>query len=104
MSILDVPTQRQQPIEPTMRGRPAEILDWGPVRRVLFRFVFVYFIVYIFPSPLNFIPFAGPIIQPYVSVWDAVVPWVGEQVFGVEITVRPNGSGDTTYNYVQVFC
>jgi len=31
------------------------------------------------------------------------VPWVGSQAFHVDITVRPNGSGDTTYNYVQVF-
>ena len=32
------------------------------------------------------------------------MPWVGRQVFHAEITVRPNGSGDTTYNYVQVYC
>ena len=26
------------------------------------------------------------------------------RVFHTEIQVLPNGSGDTTYNYIQVFC
>jgi uncharacterized membrane protein YphA (DoxX/SURF4 family) len=33
-----------------------------------------------------------------------VILWVGKHVFGVDITIRPAGSGDTTWNYVQVFC
>lgn len=41
---------------------------------------------------------------PFVFVHHWAVPWFGEQVLGLAepITVRPNGSGDTTYNYVQV--
>src|SRR5262249_49300959 len=35
---------------------------------------------------------------------DATVLWVGSHVFGTEITVRTNGSGDTTWDYVRVFC
>jgi hypothetical protein len=37
-------------------------------------------------------------------MWDRLVRAAGRYVFGVEITVLPNGSGDTTWNYVQVFC
>jgi hypothetical protein len=80
------------------------IPEWGRVKRMLFRFVFVYLILYIFPFPLSYIPMSGTVLQPYVDAWNAAVPWVGEHVFGTAITVRPNGSGDTTYNYVQVFC
>ena len=29
--------------------------------------------------------------------------WTGRRVFGVEIEYRPAGSGDTTWNYVQLF-
>jgi len=77
---------------------------WGPVKRILFRFVFVYFLLYTFPFPLGFIPVYGPIIeQPYTDLWDKAMPWVGERVFGVEVLHRPLGSGDTTYNYVQIF-
>jgi hypothetical protein len=34
---------------------------------------------------------------------DKAVVWTGQKVFGVEIQYRPGGSGDTTWNYVQVF-
>lgn len=37
------------------------------------------------------------------EVQRAVVVKVGAWVFGVQITVFPNGSGDTTYNWVEVF-
>jgi hypothetical protein len=78
---------------------------WGPVKRILFRCVFVYLVLYTFPFPLNVIPVYGPILeQPYTDFWDKAVPWVGERVFGVEVLHRPLGSGDTTYNYVQIFC
>lgn len=38
--------------------------------------------------------------------WHAVVPWVGAHVLHLPrpITVFENGSGDTTYNWVQVGC
>jgi hypothetical protein len=70
-----------------------------PARRVAFRFVFAYLFLYIFPFPLG-----GDPNGAYEQLWNAAVPWVGRQVFRVEITVRPNGSGDTTYSCVQVFC
>ena len=68
--------------------------DWGPVRRVLFRFVFAYLVLFIIPLP---------------PLWLALVPWVGRHVFHVDASVRFwfqafNGAGDTTFHYVQVFC
>jgi hypothetical protein len=42
----------------------------------------------------------------YSEQWDVVVKWTGENLLGLSqpITVRPAGSGDTTWNYVQVLC
>ncbi len=77
---------------------------WSPLKKILFRFTCVYFFLYIFPFPLDAIPYVGQLVQPYGELWNALVPWVGKLVFHVNITVLPNGSGDTTYNYVQVFC
>jgi hypothetical protein len=84
-------------------GLDVDTTAWSPTRRILFRFAFVYLILYLLPFPLNYF---GNLftVQPYAAIWDAVVPWVGKHVFQTEITVRPNGSGDTTYNYVQVVC
>jgi hypothetical protein len=76
---------------------------WNPVQRVLFRFAFVYLVLYNLPFPLDAIPWAGEILtQPYADLWNWLVPWFGKHLLGLDITVRPNGSGDTTYNYVQI--
>ncbi len=68
--------------------------DWGPVARVLFRFAFAYWFLFIVPLP---------------PLWLALVPWVGSHVFHVDASVRYwfqafNGAGDTTFHYAQVFC
>jgi uncharacterized membrane protein YphA (DoxX/SURF4 family) len=41
------------------------------------------------------------IMKPYTEFWHWIVPWFGEHILQLNypITVRPNGSGDTTYNY-----
>jgi hypothetical protein len=88
----------------TQPGPTTAPAAWGPARRLLFRFVFAYLVLYNLPFPLTALPYTAEAAEPYQQLWHAAVPWVGEHVFGVTITVRPNGSGDTTYNYVQVFC
>src|SRR6202035_958409 len=60
--------------------------------------------LYNFPFPLDYIPYVGMIASPYQELWNALVPWVGRHLFHADASVLPNGSGDTTYNYVQVFC
>lgn len=76
---------------------------WGPAKRLLFRFAFCYLVLYILPFPLDMIP--GPFFEELpVKLWDPLVLSAGEHVFGTAITIRPRGSGDTTWNYVQVFC
>ena len=63
--------------------------SWHPAARVGFRLAFAYLAAYW--------------LIPQVA-WDAIVTRVGPSVFGVEVLVRPNGSGDTTYAYVQLAC
>ncbi|HEY5746569.1 MAG TPA: DoxX family protein, partial [Chryseolinea sp.] len=36
------------------------------------------------------------------SPWNAIVVFAGHHIFSIDITVMPNGSGDTTWNYVQL--
>jgi hypothetical protein len=77
---------------------------WRPARRILFRFVFSYFALAIPTYLLYFLPAFDWLTQPLRGLWDAFVPRVAQAVFHVEAGVLPNASGDTTYNYVQVFC
>jgi hypothetical protein len=95
--VADVPKAEERRVD--------SVPAWGPVQRALFRFLFSYLVLYNFPFPLNVIPVYGEILkQSYMEIWKVVAPWVGEHVFGVEVHYRPSGSGDTTYNYVLIFC
>ena len=80
---------------------------WSPAKRVLFRFGFSYLLLYLLPAYLGllgYIPYGGVIVGGYMSFWRAVVPWAGKHAFQLSITVFPNGSADTTYNYVEIVC
>ena len=78
--------------------------SWSISQRVAFRFAFAYLVLYNLPFPLSLPPFGGPVERWYGKVWQLVVPWVGAHVLHLArpITVLPNGSGDTTFNYVQL--
>jgi uncharacterized membrane protein YphA (DoxX/SURF4 family) len=86
--------------------RAESVPAWGPVQRVLFRFLFSYLVLYNFPFPLNAIPVYGEILdESSREIWHVVAPWVGEHVFGVEVRFRAgSGRGDSTYGYVLIFC
>ncbi|RCR69739.1 hypothetical protein [Larkinella punicea] len=81
-------------------------LQWHPAQKLTFRFFFAYFLLYVFPFPLSNVPGSYFLTSSYNEVWHALVPWVGRTLLHLpyEITVFPNGSGDTTFNYVQLFC
>jgi len=85
-------------------GPKSAPVQWGLAKRLLFRFVCAYFFLYIFPFPLDYVPYVDAVAQQYQILWNLLVPWVGKHVFQTEINVFPNGSGDTTFNYVQLFC
>ena len=78
---------------------------WGPVKRFLLRFGFVYFLFVMVPFDLSVLPFGRAIMKPYETFWESMATSVGRQVFGVSFNIiEMNGSGDTTYDYVRTFC
>src|SRR3954454_4108817 len=79
--------------------------SWSPGKRVLFRFAFIYLVLYKFPFPLNATPWAREFIaKPYQDLWDWLRAPAGKHLLALNVTVRHGGSGDTTYNYVQILC
>lgn len=86
-------------MEPHDNGR----LGWGFPKKFALRTFYVYVLLYALSHPFG-VPFGDTIEAGNDRVWDEVVPWVGAQVVRLSypITVRPAGSGDTTYNYVQI--
>ncbi len=74
---------------------------WPLPVRVAFRFAFIYFIFAFFSAILQLVPLLGMLGYLHDQAVQPFYVWIGKLVFGVEITVFPNGSGDTTYNWVQ---
>lgn len=110
---------------PAPAATSARVLTMRPVwplaARVLFPYAFVYLLLYSLPSAIGLfaVPFGtswGPVLEWNRAVmvasgsvrefWQWVTPWVGAKVLRLPtpITIFENGSGDTTHNYVQVFC
>jgi hypothetical protein len=73
---------------------------WSPATRVAFRFCFAFLLLYNFPFPLTFVPYAGDWLS---KPWEWAVALVAEPLFGVKAELVQTGSGDTTWNYVQLF-
>jgi hypothetical protein len=100
------PQMQMQPVLET----PARVVTaaprWHAAKLIAFRFAFAYFVLYIIPFPVDQLPFTTYLMERYADLWHAVVPWVGKHILRLsyDITVFQNGSGDTTYNYVQVLC
>ena len=76
------------------------------VKKYLMRFLMVYFALYIFPFPLNYLPFAiGESFTGWVDAfWQWCTPWFAESILNYhgEISFNGRGSGDTTYDYLLV--
>ncbi len=78
----------------------------GHVAKFAFRFSFAYWLLYCLPSPFSrLIPYLGN----KLAAWHQqglkpIVAWTAESVFKIETElVPPNGSGDTTFSYINVF-
>ncbi len=91
---------------------------WSASRKIWFRFFCSFFVLYLFPFPLNNFPFgtavngiSESILGWYYaatgaveSFWHWIIPGVGKHILHLKtpITTFSNGSGDTTYDYVLV--
>lgn len=78
---------------------------WSKLGKVGFRFSFIYFLLIIFFHNNGAYPYFY-----YISKWPSelmqkIAIWFGEDIVGIpyKINVGPNGSGDTTYDYLVVF-
>lgn len=67
------------------------------------RFVSTLFFLLIVPFPLWVIPGSDRWVELFTAGQRAAVIWTGRTVFGLALTIFPGGSGDTTYNYVELF-
>ncbi len=85
--------------------RPLVVTPWPPWARLLFRFAFVYILLYAAPwNWLGFVPGSGSALE-YVSRFDDwAVRAANARVFHVRAElVAPNGSGDTSWAWARLW-
>lgn len=73
---------------------------WTFIEKIGFRFFFIFFLLQIFAFPLGYLIENGF----YNNAWTWPINWAGNTFFDIpEISLRPNGSGDTRWNWIQFF-
>lgn len=75
------------------------------ITKALNRFIVIYFLIYIFPFPLDYIPFVGKYVANTVQYfWDWILPIIYQDVLGFEdeLVLRVTGSGDRVVDYVML--
>ncbi len=79
--------------------------NWTFAEKLLFRFTFLFFALFIIFCNNGAYPFWYLITDLVEGLMHSFIPWVGKNVLHLknDITVFTNGSGDTTYDYVVVF-
>lgn len=78
-----------------MKDTPYPNTPWTVLQKTVFLFFAIFFALVIIPNPFTLLP---------GDYWFKLIQWTGKYLLHIpyEITVRPNGSGDTTYNYVEL--
>ena len=61
-----------------------------------------YVILYCLPGPVEMLPGGASIGEAFEAGERAIVVPAGRWLFGLTLTIFPRGSGDTTYNYVEL--
>jgi hypothetical protein len=81
--------------------------SWNIFQKIGFRFFFIYCLLFILPFPLDTFSSLSDITTFYDDItWKTIIPVVSENIFNIpfDTLAMPRGSGDTTYNYIQLFC
>lgn len=77
---------------------------WSAAQKLLFRLVFCYLTLYLPTLYLNVVPIPDVLTAPWNGFWTWVVPKVGKATLGVDATWQLSGSGDTSFDWVQLGC
>ncbi len=81
-----------------------EVPRWSLALRFAFRFVFCFYLLWLFPSPLDLIPWLGDkIVHGWSAIWQPQVRWFGAHLLGITATLEAaeTGSGDTIFAWTE---
>ncbi|MDA9764650.1 hypothetical protein N9C83_04725 [Opitutales bacterium] len=75
-------------------GSDVVTVVWPPVNRILFRFVFVYVVLFLGSFSGGYAPLSLPIIYLFGALWSGIIPWVANSILQVPpLPVHSDGDG-----------
>jgi hypothetical protein len=89
-----------------MESLTPEVARWTSAEKINFRFLFVFFLLFIIVENNGAFPFFDVVMQYPTEGLHVFVVWLGKNVLKLpyDIVHFTYGSGDTTYDYVLVLC
>jgi len=77
---------------------------WSLIKKITFRFSFIYILLYVFFNNNGAFPLFNAITYYPTLLVKSFIPWFAEHVirYQYDYTIFSNGSGDTSYDYVLV--
>src|SRR5262245_54917227 len=83
-----------------------EAARWSLARRIAFRFLFAYLILFGVPMVLGLSWEPAVLNRAFSRLEQSVLPWVGRHILRLhgDFPVQPTGSGDRTVDYIQLLC
>jgi hypothetical protein len=89
-----------------MHHNELEVSRWTPAEKINFRFLFVFFLLFIIVENNGAFPFFDVLMKYPTEGLHAFVVWLGKHVLRLpyDIVHFTYGSGDTTYDYILVLC
>jgi hypothetical protein len=82
----------------------AEPIYWSTFQKVAFRFITLFFILYIFLNLNGVLPYSDNLQAIYIQPFYKLVPWIGAHILHLDkpIVIAITGSGDTRYDYITL--
>jgi len=80
----------------------SNLTSWSPAKKISFRFFFIILTLFIFLNNNGAFLYAEHLFH-FPTLWlYKIIPWFSVNVlnYNYDVSIFPNGSGDTSYNYV----
>jgi len=79
-------------------------LEWSLLKKLAFRFFFLYFILYIFFNPNGVLPYIDNLYGWYITPFHGIAALIGKHILNLSqpVSTFTNGSGDTTYDNIII--
>jgi uncharacterized membrane protein YphA (DoxX/SURF4 family) len=80
------------------------LVEWTPIKKQAFRFFFIFFILYIFLTPNDIVPYSHILHKFYLQPCTNLIAWLSKDIFHIAGSAVKfiNGTTDTVFGYLTI--